>query len=267
MAAGGGAKGNEVELMDWERYLQVVVQNILEEQSPQALLTIRGKYYELLARLIPAQVILKELVKQLVVQCGVRAQQMGTTSATRLLQMETVCWGATYEQKMRQGGKEIVFLEAFTARFMSLYKQALMKRCRVCGSNNEMAQENYPTYALFTLALMEIQRRKGRPITTKQAAPMIKYSFYLSSSPRTPHQEGACQTVVVSLLQNGQRADGGGHAAGLRHFHVVLVVGVLVHGAHGLEVTSLAGSGSHVLLHLLTTTHYRSRGFRTQEAR
>lgn len=121
MAAGGGAKGNEVELMDWERYLQVVVQNILDEQSPQALLAIRGKYYELLARLIPAQVILKELIKQLVVRCP-----------TRALQMETVCWGATYEQKMRQGGKEIVFLEAFTARFMSLYKQALMKRCPVC---------------------------------------------------------------------------------------------------------------------------------------
>ena len=125
MAAGGGAKGNEVERMDWERYLQVVVRNILEEQSPQALLAIRGKYYELLARLIPAQVILKELVKQLVVQCGTLK---GVEGSVRRLQMETVCWGATYEQKMRQGGKEIVFLEAFTARFMSLYKQALMKR-------------------------------------------------------------------------------------------------------------------------------------------
>ena len=121
--------GNEVELMDWERYLQVVVRNILEEQSPQALLAIRGKYYELLARLIPAQVILKELVKQLVVQCGTLK---GVEGSVRRLQMETVCWGATYEQKMRQGGKEIVFLEAFTARFMSLYKQALMKRCYVC---------------------------------------------------------------------------------------------------------------------------------------
>ena len=111
--------------MDWERYLQVVVRNILEEQSPQALLAIRGKYYELLARLIPAQVILKELVKQLVAQCGTLK---GVEGSVRRLQMETVCWGATYEQKMRQGGKEIVFLEAFTARFMSLYKQALMKR-------------------------------------------------------------------------------------------------------------------------------------------
>ena len=31
-------------------------------------------------------------------------------------------------QMMRQGGKEIVYLEAFTARFMALYKQYLLKR-------------------------------------------------------------------------------------------------------------------------------------------
>ena len=105
---------------------------------------------------------------------------------------------------------------------------------------------------------MEIQRRKGRPITTTQAAPMIKYSIYTSLLLLTPHHEGARQTVVVSLLQNGQGADGGGHAAGLSYFHVVLVVGVLVHGAHGLEVTGLAGGGRHVLLHLLTTTHHRA---------
>ena len=47
MQAGGGAKGNEVELMDWELYLKEIVRSILSEQSPQALLTIRGKYYEL----------------------------------------------------------------------------------------------------------------------------------------------------------------------------------------------------------------------------
>ena len=34
--------------MDWERFLRVVVKHILEEQSPQSLLTVRGYYYELL---------------------------------------------------------------------------------------------------------------------------------------------------------------------------------------------------------------------------
>ena len=67
--------------------------------------------------LIPASVILKELTKQLVVRCS-----------SCQLQMEVVCWSSTYEQKMRQGGKEIVFLEAFAARFMALYKQHLLKR-------------------------------------------------------------------------------------------------------------------------------------------
>lgn len=103
--------------MDWERYLQVIARNILEEQSPQSLLNIRGKYYELLARLIPASVILKELTKLLLMRCP-----------SRQLQIDVVCWASIYEQKMRQGGKEIVFLEAFTARFMALYKQNMIKR-------------------------------------------------------------------------------------------------------------------------------------------
>ena len=113
----GGTKGTDVELMDWERFIMMIVQRILEEQSPQSLLTIRGYYYELLTRPIPAPVILKEIVKQLIVRCP-----------SKSLQMETVCWASTYEQKMRQGGKEIVFLEAFTARFMSLYKQNLLRK-------------------------------------------------------------------------------------------------------------------------------------------
>ena len=117
----GGAKGTDVELMDWERFVLMIVQRILEEQSPQSLLTIRGYYYELLTRLIPAPVILKEIVKQLIARCP-----------SKSLQMDTACWASTYEQKMRQGGKEIVFLEAFTARFMSLYKQNLLRKCFVC---------------------------------------------------------------------------------------------------------------------------------------
>ena len=113
----GGEKGTDIELMDWERFISVVVQQILKEQSPQSLLTIRGYYYELLTRLIPAPTILKEVMKQLLARCPSKA-----------LQLETVCYAAMYEQKMRQGGKEIVFLEAFTARFMSLYKQNMLRK-------------------------------------------------------------------------------------------------------------------------------------------
>ena len=117
LSTSGGKNGSDVELMDWERYIQVIVQSMLEEQSPQALMNVRTKFYDLLVRLIPASVILKELTKQLVVRCP-----------SRDLQMDVVCWSSTYEQKMRQGGKEIVFLEAFAARFMALYKQNLLKR-------------------------------------------------------------------------------------------------------------------------------------------
>lgn len=98
--------------MDWERFIETIVATILSKQNPAALLEIRGKYYELLARLIPASVILKEVTKRLLSRCP-----------SRDLQMEVIHWAAIYEQKMQQGGKEIIPLEAFTARSMALLMQ------------------------------------------------------------------------------------------------------------------------------------------------
>jgi replication factor C subunit 3/5 len=107
-----GSGNGCVETLDWERFLMGVVEDIKREQSPQSLLNIRSKYYELLIRLIPASVIMKEICKRLVLSINNSA-----------LQMKTIQLAAEYEQKMRQGGKEIIFLEAFTARFMSEYKK------------------------------------------------------------------------------------------------------------------------------------------------
>ena len=100
-------------LMDWERFLESIVGIIRTKQNPAALLEIRGKYYELLARLIPASVILKRIASRLV-----------DSTPSRATQMEIVHWAAVYDQKMRRGGKEIVPLEAFTARCMALLAQA-----------------------------------------------------------------------------------------------------------------------------------------------
>ena len=99
--------------MDWERFLESIVGIIRTKQNPAALLEIRGKYYELLARLIPASVILKRIASRLV-----------DSTPSRATQMEIVHWAAVYDQKMRRGGKEIVPLEAFTARCMALLAQA-----------------------------------------------------------------------------------------------------------------------------------------------
>ena len=62
--------------MDWERFLESIVGTIVAKQNPAALLEIRGKYYELLARLIPASVILKRIAGRLVDSTPSRAAQM-----------------------------------------------------------------------------------------------------------------------------------------------------------------------------------------------
>lgn len=44
---------------DWETYCAKVAESILGEQSPERLLAVRGKLYELLVHCIPPQVVLK----------------------------------------------------------------------------------------------------------------------------------------------------------------------------------------------------------------
>jgi replication factor C subunit 3/5 len=44
---------------DWETYCNKVADSILQEQSAQRLLDVRGKIYELLSHCIPPTVILK----------------------------------------------------------------------------------------------------------------------------------------------------------------------------------------------------------------
>lgn len=44
---------------DWEVYCSKIAESIMQEQSPQRLLDIRGKIYELLSHCIPPTVVLK----------------------------------------------------------------------------------------------------------------------------------------------------------------------------------------------------------------
>lgn len=50
---------------DWERYIAMLAAGITREQSPKSLIAAREKLYELLINCIPAQVILKTLVMEL----------------------------------------------------------------------------------------------------------------------------------------------------------------------------------------------------------
>ena len=102
-----------VQKTDWELYIAQLAQDISKEQSPQKLMAAREKLYELLVNCIPAEVILKTLVKEL------------SRNLDDGLKSELFEWAAFYEHRIALGSKEIFHLEAFIAKFMAMYKKYL----------------------------------------------------------------------------------------------------------------------------------------------
>lgn len=98
---------------DWERYISQLAAGIVREQSPKSLVAAREKLYELLINCIPAQVILKTLVMELL------------PTLDDSIKGEVVTWAAFYEHRIALGSKEIFHLEAFIAKFMAIYKKYL----------------------------------------------------------------------------------------------------------------------------------------------
>ncbi|EDQ86965.1 uncharacterized protein MONBRDRAFT_38211 [Monosiga brevicollis MX1] len=95
---------------DWEVYLRETAERIVTEQSAARLLEVRGRFYELLTHCIPADLILKTLMEELV-------RHLDTDLKVQIVQL-----AAEYEHRLQSGRKEIFHLEAFTAKFMALYK-------------------------------------------------------------------------------------------------------------------------------------------------
>ncbi|EJK75924.1 hypothetical protein THAOC_02338 [Thalassiosira oceanica] len=98
---------------DWERYIAMLATGIVKEQSPKSLMAAREKLYELLINCIPAQIILKTLLMELL------------PVLDDTIKAEVVHWAAFYEHRIALGSKEIFHLEAFIAKFMALYKKYL----------------------------------------------------------------------------------------------------------------------------------------------
>ena len=101
---------NVVDIADWERFTLSIARDMLTEQSPQQLLKVRGKLYELLTNCIPADMIIKQLVSALM------------SSIDHSLAVDVIKWAAFYEHRLHLGQKDIIHLEAFVAKFMALYK-------------------------------------------------------------------------------------------------------------------------------------------------
>ncbi|OXB81430.1 UNVERIFIED_CONTAM: hypothetical protein H355_001647 [Colinus virginianus] len=101
----------EVPEMDWEIYLRETANAIVSQQTPQRLLEVRGRLYELLTHCIPPEIIMKGLLTELLNNCDGQ------------LKGEVAQMAAFYEHRLQLGSKAIYHLEAFVAKFMAIYKK------------------------------------------------------------------------------------------------------------------------------------------------
>ena len=124
--------GVVVRRADWENFIDHVAKLICQEQSPDRLLLVRSKLYELLTNCIPPDVVLRTLVSVLLRRVD---DQIKT---------EVVQWAAYYDHRMELGSKPIFHLEAFIAKFMAM-----------------SATRRNATHDTRTLATARLSRRSG----------------------------------------------------------------------------------------------------------
>jgi len=114
-AGGEGLSENTpVVLPDWEMYIKEIAGDVMREQTAKNLFVVRGKLYELIVNCIPPEVILRTLVREL---CRTLDDE---------LKRQAVELAATYEWRLQQGQKAIFHLEAFIAKFMSVFKSYMV---------------------------------------------------------------------------------------------------------------------------------------------
>ena len=109
----GLTKDQPVQKADWELYIAGLAVEITREQTPQRLASSREKLYELLVNCIPADIIIKTLVRELI------------KNLDDGLKKEVIFWAAFYEHRISLGRKEVFHLEAFIAKYMAIYKRYL----------------------------------------------------------------------------------------------------------------------------------------------
>ncbi|XP_043929162.1 replication factor C subunit 3 isoform X2 [Protopterus annectens] len=105
------AADQEIAEIDWEVYLKETANAVVSQQTPQRLFEVRGRLYELLTHCIPPEIIMKGLLSELLNNCDGQ------------LKGEVAQMAAFYEHRLQLGSKAIYHLEAFVAKFMSIYKK------------------------------------------------------------------------------------------------------------------------------------------------
>lgn len=99
---------------DYEVLIHQIADELLADHTPQRILAVRAKFYDLLTHCIPATVILKILTFRLISRIDGE------------LKAEVIQWSAFYEHRIHIGSKVIFHLEAFVAKFLRILERYLM---------------------------------------------------------------------------------------------------------------------------------------------
>jgi len=109
------AKMGSSDQLVWVQYIDSVCRGVFLEQSPRKLIDVRESLNELLAAGVPATIVLKTLMLNLL--------EHEKLKDADCVKREIVRWAAVYEHRISVGSKDILHLEAFVASFMDLYKR------------------------------------------------------------------------------------------------------------------------------------------------
>lgn len=121
-AAGTPLTPHHVVRADWQVAVDEAAAQMVRAQSPDSLLAVRAKLYDLLGHAIPADVVLRRLVGEL----------LGRVDQEHA---PAICyWAARFDHRLATGTKAVVHLEAFAARFMAIYKQFLTEQAAMCDT-------------------------------------------------------------------------------------------------------------------------------------
>ncbi len=99
--------------MDYERYITLLVIDLIRDPSPKGLLTCRVRLYDLMVNCVPADVVVKKIASEVLARI---------LPAAETVKHEVVTWAAHYEHRMQLGSKELFHLEALCARLMAVLK-------------------------------------------------------------------------------------------------------------------------------------------------
>eukprot|EP00817_Percolomonadidae_sp_ATCC50343_P000750 CAMPEP_0117430674 /NCGR_PEP_ID=MMETSP0758-20121206/10231_1 /TAXON_ID=63605 /ORGANISM="Percolomonas cosmopolitus, Strain AE-1 (ATCC 50343)" /LENGTH=312 /DNA_ID=CAMNT_0005218965 /DNA_START=135 /DNA_END=1069 /DNA_ORIENTATION=+ len=95
----------------WQKFIEDIGGNMMEEQSPKRILTIRDQFYLLFTNCIPPTEIMRILVNTIM---GRMDHQFEEKTATTL-KHKLVATAAEFESRLKQGSRPIFHLEAFVA--------------------------------------------------------------------------------------------------------------------------------------------------------